>query len=395
MAVIGKRKWVTALGEVREAWKLDFTDVTGERHREQFGKKKDAEARLQDLMARTSIGTHRPEGEKKTVRDAAGSFIKAMTKRNERGEKVTATYLATTRQHCQNYIDPDGDHVPELSAAGRKLRIKKIVFDGGIGDVKLTALTARRVIEFRDAMRDAGAGVVTTRRVLGTLSRILKHAVEQDLVTHNVAKGVRVIGTREEAPDKVTPPSKAALASLLGKADDKTKLAIQFAASSGLRASEQWALQWRHIDLEAKTITVDSRVDIYGSLGTTKSEAGKRKVRLGQKMADALAGHKQASDYKADDDFVFTDSRGGFVRHTNFLKRHWNPLVKKAELSGLGWHALRHYAISTWIDAGLQPKAVQTLAGHSTYAITMNRYGHLFPSDAHQDVFDRVAETLA
>ena len=395
MAVIGKRKWRTASGEQREAWKLDFTDVTGERHREQFAKKKDAEARLQELMAKTSTGTHRPEGEKKTVRDAAESFIKAMTKRHERGEKVTLTYLNTSRQHCQNWIDPDGEYVPEKSASGRKLRLKATVFDGGIGDVRLPALTAKRVIEFRDAMRDAGAGVVTTRRVLGTLSRILKHAVEQDMVTTNVAKGVRVIGTRDEGPEKVTPPSKAALASILTEADDKTKLMIQFAASSGLRASEQWALRWRHVDLDAKTITVESRVDIYGGFDTTKSNAGQRTVRLGQKMADALATHKEASSYKSDDDFVFADSKGGFTRHTNMLKRKWNPLTKKVGQAGLGWHSLRHFAISTWIEAGLQPKAVQTLAGHATFAITMNRYGHLFPSDDHQDVFDKVAETLA
>ena len=40
------------------------------------------------------------------------------------------------------------------------------------------------------------------------------------------------------------------------------------------------------------------------------------------------------------------------------------------------WHALRHYAVSRWIDAGLQPKTIQTFAGHATLAVTMDRYGH-------------------
>ncbi|WP_420882153.1 tyrosine-type recombinase/integrase [Rhizobium gallicum] len=69
--------------------------------------------------------------------------------------------------------------------------------------------------------------------------------------------------------------------------------------------------------------------------------------------------------------------------------------MKRAEVDALGWHALRHFAVSTWIEAGLRPKAVQTLAGHASYAITMDRYGHLFPSENHKDAFDRTSEELA
>jgi integrase len=47
------------------------------------------------------------------------------------------------------------------------------------------------------------------------------------------------------------------------------------------------------------------------------------------------------------------------------------------------WHALRHFAISCWIEAGLAPKTVQTFAGHSILAVTMDGYGHLFKSDPH------------
>jgi integrase len=70
-------------------------------------------------------------------------------------------------------------------------------------------------------------------------------------------------------------------------------------------------------------------------------------------------------------------------------------MIERAQVKDIGWHALRHFAISTWIEAGLSPKAVQTLAGHASYAITMNRYGHLFPSDDHKAAFDKIAETLA
>lgn len=390
MAVIKKRKWTNASGE-HVAWQLDFTDRHGKRHREQFSLKRDAEDRLAELQGTTRAGTYRPLADKKDVAAACAAYCRHITDRADCGEKMTETYLRTERQHCENWIDPSGEYVKRRSGLKKK---DVIEFKGGIGSVKLADLTAARVVKLRDEMRKHGAGIVTTRRVLGTLSRVLKHAVETDMAAANVAKGIRVIGTRNEDSNRVTPPSKADMAALLKAAEGDLKLRVQFAASSGLRASEQWALKWRNVDLAAGKVTVDLRVDAFGNIDTTKSAAGMRTVPIGKAMVAALTSYRDRSKYNGDNDFVFPDARGGFTRHTNYTKRFWNSLVTAAKIEHIGWHALRHFAVSTWIEAGLQPKAVQTLAGHASYAITMNRYGHLFPSDDHQEAFDKLADAL-
>lgn len=380
LAKIKKRSWENASGQ-HEAWQLDFTDRLGKRHREQFTKKREAEARLAELIATTGSATYKEEAKKTTVADVCDDFYKAMELRHKRGEKVVQSYLRTTKQHFDNWINPSDE--------------SSIGFENGIGEKTLAELTAADVIKFRDDMRNAGAGIVTTRRVLGTLSRTLKHGIETNKVGVNVAKGVRVIGKRDEGSERVTPPSKMALAAILNLAQAPIDLRIRFAAATGLRASEQWALRWAHIDLENGHVSVETRVDAYGEFDTTKSGAGRRTVPIGKAMIDQLKTWKASSKHNGFDDFVFTDSRGGFIRHTNFMKRDWKPLIAETNAPDIGWHALRHYAISTWIEAGLSPKAVQTLAGHASYAITMNRYGHLFPSDDHKAAFDRIAETLA
>jgi integrase len=380
LAKIKKRTWTNASG-THEAWQLDFTDKHGTRHREQFSKKRGAEERLKDLITETGATTYKEAARTTLVSDVCKNYYDEMETRHKRGENVVQSYLRTTKQHIDNWIDPKED-----SAVG---------FTNGVGQKTLAELTTSDVIKLRNDMRAASAGVVTTRRVLGTLSRILKHGVETDKVGLNVAKGVRVIGKREEASDKVTPPSKAALAKILKMSEEKLALRIRFAASSGLRASEQWALQWNHIDLKKGSVSVETRVDAYGEFDTTKSSAGKRSVPIGKAMLELLEAWKKESKHNKPEDFVFTDSKGGFVRHTNFMKREWKPMIERAQVKDIGWHALRHFAISTWIEAGLSPKAVQTLAGHASYAITMNRYGHLFPSDDHKAAFDKIAETLA
>ncbi|MGV8939815.1 MAG: tyrosine-type recombinase/integrase [Allorhizobium sp.] len=390
MAKVKKRTWTNASGK-HEAWRIDFTDQFGTRHREQFPLKRDAETRLAEIQGTTRAGTYRPLAERADVATACKAFCDYMTGRRDRGEKVTETYLRTTRQHCENYVDPAGDYVVRRSGMLKK---DTVGFEGGIGPIKLADLTAKRVAQFRDDMRKNGAGIVTVRRVLGTLSRILKHAVEDDLVTMNVAKGIRVIGTRNEDGEKIVPPSKTDMAALLKAASPEFKIMVQFAASSGLRASEQWALLWRNIDLKTGAVRVERRVDAFGGIDTTKSAAGRRTVPIGKSMIAALTAWRSDSKFRSDGDFVFADSNGGFTRHTNLTKRLWNPLVEASKIKPIGWHALRHFAVSTWIEAGLQPKAVQTLAGHATYAITMDRYGHLFPTDDHREAFDKLSAAL-
>jgi integrase len=58
------------------------------------------------------------------------------------------------------------------------------------------------------------------------------------------------------------------------------------------------------------------------------------------------------------------------------------------------WHGLRHFAVSCWIEAGLAAKTVQTFAGHASLQVTMDRYGHLFPSDDHRNAMDQIARGL-
>jgi integrase len=58
------------------------------------------------------------------------------------------------------------------------------------------------------------------------------------------------------------------------------------------------------------------------------------------------------------------------------------------------WHSLRHFAVSCWIEAGLPPKTVQTFVGHATLQMTMDTYGHMFPSEDHSKAMDAIAKGL-
>lgn len=42
-------------------------------------------------------------------------------------------------------------------------------------------------------------------------------------------------------------------------------------------------------------------------------------------------------------------------------------------------HDLRHTAVALWIASGASPNEIAKRAGHSSVAVVLDRYGHLFP----------------
>lgn len=377
MASIRRREWVTD-GKAQKAYVVDFRDSRGKRHRDQFPDKRQAENRLAELLALSKVGGQKAEAKKMTVAGACDEYLKHERGRQARNE-ITRSYLTSTEQQIRDYINPplDAD------------------FEHGLGGMRLTNVTAGRINEWRDAMRDHGCGVVTTRRTIGTLGRVFQFAIDRDMAVNNPAVGVKVAAPRDERTAKVVAPTKAELAALIEKANDRRfSLAIKFAAATGARASEQWALRWRHVDLDAAKISIETRVDAFGTFDVTKSESGRREVPLGAAMVAALREWRKESKFPEVDDFVFPDQLGGYQRHNNVNKRRWTTLRKRAGVTHIDWHSLRHFAITNWITAGLPPKAVQTLAGHSTVTLTLDRYSDYWPKEDHRSVIDTLAAEI-
>lgn len=393
MATIKRRTWTNKSG-THEAWQLNYVDANGERHREQFELQRDAKAKRIEVEGQIKGGTYRPDAEKITVREACENYEKHLAGRMRRGEHIVPAYFKNTVGHLWNYISP---RVAEKKKRGKK---PGPLFAHGIGDTKLAKLTARAVGEFRDHLRDEKVSVLTTRQILATLSRTLDFAISRDELANNVAEGVRVIGSRKDVARKVIPPTKSNLAAVIKAADEDLRIKIKFAAASGVRASELHALRWPNLDLKGGAVTIEERVDAFGNIDTTKSEAGLRTVPLGATICKEMATWRERSNFSKDEDLVFPNTIGGFESHNNMVKRKFNPaLAAAAEKIGksfkrFGWHGLRHFAVSSWIEAGLTPKTIQTFAGHSTLAVTMDRYGHLFPSDDHKTAMDKIAESL-
>ncbi len=85
------------------------------------------------------------------------------------------------------------------------------------------------------------------------------------------------------------------------------------------------------------------------------------------------------------------------MRHTNFARRSFAPAVRSAlppEKQDLRWHDLRHTCASLLIASGASVLLVSKRLGHAKASMTLDVYGHLFPSDeaALAGALDRIYE---
>jgi len=386
MAAVRRRTWKTASGETKTAWVVDYTDSHGGRKRRHFSNKKAADVFRIHIEGQMQAGTYRPNADKVTVKEVCDSFLEHCAGRNARDERMTRKMLTVYKGHVKNHI---------------------VHPDHGIGSRKLSQFTARSVGDFRDALRRVGVTVPTTRKILATLHTALEYAISQDWVATNAARGTRVIGARDEGSKKIIPPSKEDMRTLLDAASPDLRVMLLFAATTGARAGEQWAARWRDLDLDNGKLNITHRVDAYGEDGAPKSAAGVRSVPISNQLATILKAWKLKSKFKNPDDLIFPNSEGKHIGHDNLIKRHFLPLFDKLEvghendpantpslLRRFNWHGLRHFAVSSWIEAKLTPKTVQTFAGHASLQVTMDRYGHLFPSEDHQKAMDQIAKDL-
>ena len=133
------------------------------------------------------------------------------------------------------------------------------------------------------------------------------------------------------------------------------------ALHTGMRRGEIFNLRWADVDLGNCTIRVpDSKTDEPRDIP----------------MDETLARELSSSPTRFKRGYVFPSPKTG--NQLTDLKRQFRTVVKKAKLSDVRFHDLRHTFASHLVMNGVDLKTVATLLGHSTTRMS-ERYAHLSP----------------
>jgi integrase len=387
---VRKRRWRNRNGDVKEAWVVDYTDQDGDRHIETFKRKKDADARAQQIGVDVRAGIHTAAAKSVTVTEAAADWIRKV----ELDERERST-IAQYRQHARHII-------------------------ARIGNQKLAKLTKPRVEAFRDDLL-ASMSRALARKVLTSLKSLLRDAQRRGNVAQNVAADVR-IGVDKRGKKKlkvgVDIPTPDEIKRLLGMVSGHLRPLLITATFTGLRASELRGLRWQDIDLQRNELHVRQRADRYNKIGKLKSESAQRTIPFGPLVRNTLREWKleyprlivegqEICEPHRPEHYVFPNQSGEIEHHSSIVRALQSAIIE-AGLTALaadkdgkpltdesgnpvvaakysGPHALRHFYASWCInsrqDGGLElpPKVVQARLGHASIVMTLDTYGHLFP----------------
>lgn len=169
-------------------------------------------------------------------------------------------------------------------------------------------------------------------------------------------------------------------------------LIVLTAAGSGLRAGELYGLRVKDVELLRRRLQVVQTIADLGTelvIDTPKSSAGRRAVPISPFLCELLAAHIGRERLELDD--LLFGIEGKPRRHNSFYLRDFKHAVVRAGLpAGTRFHGLRHTYASLMIAAGVYPKRLSVWMGHTTVALTRDRYGHLYDDDEAPPELDRL-----
>lgn len=225
----------------------------------------------------------------------------------------------------------------------------------------LSALTVSHFCTYRDK-RIKTAKAATVCRELGLIQHALEIAMrEWDLpLQENPVAKVKKPEINNRRCRRVSTDEYKALLRTLRKCQNKfIRPMTLFAIETGMRRGEMLAAQWRHVNLESRTLFLPV---------TKNGEA--RTVPLTKKAVKILRFLCMPDNKNK---LIFDTTERGF-------ELAWRRMIARSGIEDLRFHDLRHEAISRFFERGLSVPEVALISGHKDFRMLF-RYTHLKAED--------------
>jgi integrase len=193
------------------------------------------------------------------------------------------------------------------------------------------------------------------------------------------------------------------LAKLKGRAL-YTKVVV--ALFTGIRRGELLGLRWSDIDTDAKTMHIERSIEQIGTtvrIKEPKTKAGTRTISLPDIVIDVLRDHRRSQlelrmalgqGRLPDDAFIFVGIDGEPPKPF-ILSTQWIECARVIGMPHITWHSFRHSHASLLISAGMDVVQIARRLGHSSPAITLGTYSHMFKKiDTAADVINAALAKL-
>ena len=266
-----------------------------------------------------------------------------------------------------------------------------------IGDVKTSDAKL-----FLIKMQADGKGYSSVKTVRGVLRPAFQMAVDDDYLQKNPF-GFQLAGV--VINDSVTREAinKDQMRKFLKFVHDDNNYCRYYEAfyilfHTGMRISEFCGLTIHDLDMEKRIIDINKQLQRTSQMEymieSTKTNAGTRKLPMTEEVfrcfqailedREAPRVEKMVGGYTG---FLYLDKNGmpevamHWEHRFNHAVSRYNEIYRE-QLPNITPHVCRHTYCSNQAKAGMNPKTLQYLMGHSDIGVTMNVYTHLGMEDA-------------
>lgn len=267
----------------------------------------------------------------------------------------------------------------------REISLNKLWIIPAIGQVKIVDLDAIHIKKVLRKMSRAGKSPRSRQYAIGVIRKVINHAIR-----NKYYRDANPVSTLEKTDrpkisnkrDRFFSHAEATtlLSELAKRSRDVHNMAL-LSIHSGLRAGEIFSLDWQHVDLTNRQITL------------TSTKSGHSRV---VSMTGDVARMFESRTKGIGSQLVFPSKRGRIhKRIPKTFERVVNELGLNAgitdRLRKAVFHTCRHTCASWLVQSGVPLYQVKEIMGHSTIAIT-ERYAHLCPSGQRQAFMAMEAE---
>ena len=314
--------------------------------------------------------------------------------------KVVKESSMTLRQWYQTWMYTYKEGLIKANTKMRYMTMFEKHINPTLGNKPLSKITKVQCVQLIKHLKEKGLGWESQNSVRIMLVDMFNRALEDDYILKSPMKGVKLATNKPDSEPKVLTFDEQAdfFECCAGTWYDN---AFTVAVNTGLRPGELFALTWDDIDLEKKEITVDKTL-LYCKLDgdekktfhidDPKTKTSARKVPINGIYEKALKKQyiqkKVISDRYRNKEVnfsdrlfvtkfntplnvqIFNEAIERIVKEVNLMK---NELEQMERFTG---HSFRHTFATRCIEAGVQPKTLQTYLGHATLQMTMDLYVH-------------------
>lgn len=310
------------------------------------------------------------------LRRKAGKKTLRGAKKHDQGQKAKVQRLLA--EYAREWLESERESLKEASFVKYDNVLTKHIIPL-LGDALPAQLNDEAAERFTQTLNARGLAPKTVRDILTVLRSVLKYAASRGCAVPTIIfkapreprRDMRILSAAEQRR----------LTLYLTNELDDCKFGILLALLTGMRIGEICALRWGSISLDERTVRVTETMqrlkNIDGGaqrthvvIGTPKSESSRRVIP----MTDFAAELCRRMGRHAPDAFVLTGN--GHYMEPRVLQYRLEKYTAACGLKGVHFHTLRHTFATRCVEVGFELKALSEILGHSTTAVTLERYIH-------------------